>query len=124
MQRRKRRQGCQCIGRGKSRAAARTETKSIADKEKELNIEKVMHTEKMEVRTDLFEIANAKLKAALKTKDLKHIAVAQALLDAAEKQIEDACAKLLETRNEQDGVEKWKQSLIDSFVSKKTKTAK
>ena len=68
-----------------ARAAARTETKSIADKEKELNIEEVKHTEKMEVRTDLFKEANAKLKAALKTKDFKQIAVAQAMLDAVAK---------------------------------------
>ena len=75
----------------------------------------------MDVGTELFKEANVKPKGALKTKDLKQIAVAQAMLDASEKQIEEARSKLQETRMEQRVVEKIKLSLMDSFVAKKSK---
>ena len=75
----------------------------------------------MDVSTELFKVANVKLKEALKTKDLKQIAVAQAMLDASEKQIEEARSKLQETRTEQRLVEKIKLPLMDSFVAKKSK---
>jgi len=73
----------------------------------------------MDVGTELFKDANAKLREAMKTKDMKKIAVAQAMLDTAEKQIEEARMKLGTTRSEQRVVEKRKQSFMDSFVAKK-----
>ena len=105
----------------KARTAAKKETEGLVDKEKKLNVDETKHTEMMDVGTDLFKEANAKLKEALKTKDMKQIAVAQAMLDAAEKQILQARTKLQETRTEQRVIEKRKQSVMDSFVAKKPK---
>ena len=60
----------------KARAATKKETEGIVDKEKKLHIEESKHMEMMDVGTDLFKEANAKLKKVLKTKDMKQIAVA------------------------------------------------
>ena len=86
-----------------------------------MSIAESKHTEMMEVGTELFKDANAKLREAMKTKDMKKVAVAQAMLDTAEKQIEEARKKLETTRSEQRVVEKRKQSFMDSFVAKKQK---
>ena len=53
---------------------------------------------------------------------MKQIAVAQAILNTTEKQIQEARSKLQETRTEQRVIEKRKQSLMDSFVENKSKT--
>jgi len=57
------------------------------NKKKKLNVEENKHTEMLDVGADLFKEANVELKEALKTKDMKQIAVAQAMLDAAETRI-------------------------------------
>jgi len=98
------------------------EKEGIVNKEMQLEMEENKHTEMMDVGSDLFKEGNAKLKEALKSKDMKQIAVAQAILDTAEKQIQEARSKLQETRTEQRVIEKRKQSLMDSFVAKKPKT--
>jgi len=67
------------------------------NKEKKLNVEETKHTEMLDVGADLFKEANVKLKEALKTKDMKQIAVAQAMLDTAETRIREACTQLQET---------------------------
>ena len=76
----------------------------------------------MDVGTQLFKEANEKLKAALKAKDLKQVAVAQAMLDSAQKTIDGANMKMNETRNEQHVVAKKRQSMMDNFVAKKLKS--
>ena len=98
------------------------EKEGIVNKEMQLMMEENKHMETMDVGSDLFKEGNAKLKEALKSKDMKQIAVAQAILDTAEKQIQEARSKLQETRTEQRVIEKRKQSLMDSFVAKKPKT--
>ncbi len=90
-------------------------------KEKELYSEETKLTEMMDVGTELLKDGNAKLEAALKTKDLKQMAVAQAMLDTAQKQIHEARAKLELTRTEQRVLEKRRQSFMDSFIAKKHK---
>jgi len=55
------------------------------NKEKKLNVEETKHTEMLDVGADMFKKAYVKLKEALKTKDMKQIAVAHAMLDTAEK---------------------------------------
>ena len=77
----------------------------------------------MGVGTELFKEANMKLKESLKTKNFKQIAIAQAMLDAAETHIQQACTKLQKTRTEQRIVEKRKQSAMDRFLTKKVKTS-
>ena len=106
----------------KAWAAVTKEKEGIVNKEMQLKMEETKHTEMMDVGSDLFKEGNAKLKEALKSKDMKQIAVAQAILDTAEKQIQEARSKLQETRTEQRVIEKRKQSLMDSFVAKKPKT--
>jgi len=106
----------------KAWTAVTKEKEGIVNKEMQLKMEETKHTEMMDVGSDLFKEGNAKLKEALKSKDMKQIAVAQAILDTAEKQIQEARSKLQETRTEQRVIEKRKQSLMDSFVAKKPKT--
>ena len=65
-------------------ATSRKASEDIVNKEKKLNVEETKHTEMLDVRADLFKEANVKLKGALKTKDMKQIGVAQAMLDTAE----------------------------------------
>src|SRR5438132_1245477 len=89
------------------------------EKEMKLHIQESKHAEMMDVGTELFKEGNAKLEEALKNKDMKQVAVAHTMLDAAEKHIE-ARIKLQETRKEQRIIEKRKQSLMDNFVAKKT----
>jgi len=91
------------------------------NKEKKLNVEETEHTEMLDVGADLFNEANVKLKKALKTKDMKQIAVEQAMLDTAETRIREVHTQLQETRTEQRVIEKRKQSFMDSFVAKKQK---
>jgi len=55
----------------------------------------------LDVGADLFKEANVKLKETLKTKYMKQIAVAQAMLDTAETRIREVCTQLQETRMEQ-----------------------
>jgi len=69
----------------------------------------------------VFKEANVKLKEALKTKYMKQIAVAQAILDTAETRIREVRTQLQDTRTEQRVIEKRKQSFVDSFVAKKRK---
>jgi len=75
----------------------------------------------VDVGADLFKEANVKLKEALKTKYMKQIAVAQAMLDTAETRIREVRLQLQETRTEQRVIEKRMQSFMDSFVAKKQK---
>ena len=75
-----------------------------------------------DVGTQLFKEANEKLKAALKAKDLKQVAVAQAILDSGQTTIDGANMKMNETRNEQHVVAKKRQSMMDNFVAKKLKS--
>jgi len=91
------------------------------NKEKKLNVEETKHTKMLDVGADLFKEANVKLKEALKTKDMKQIAVAQAMLDTAETCIREVRTQLQETRTEQRVIEKRKQSFMNSFVAKKQK---
>jgi len=53
---------------------------------------------------------------------MKNVAVAQAMIDTAEKQIEEARMKLETTGSEQRVVEKRKQSFMNSFVAKKQRS--
>ena len=52
------------------------EKEGIVNKEMQLEMEENKHTEMMDVGSDLFKEGNAKLKEALKSKDIKQIAVA------------------------------------------------
>ena len=96
-------------------------SEDIVDKEKKLNVEETKHTEMLDVGTDLFKEGNVKLKEALKTKDMKQIGVAQAMLYTAETRIRETRTQLQKTRMEQRVIEKRKQSFMDSFVAKKHK---
>jgi len=91
------------------------------NKKKKPNVEETKHTKMLDVGADLFKEANVKLKEALKIKDMKQIAVAQAMLDTAETRIREARTQLQETRTELRVIEKRKQSFMDSFVAKKHK---
>jgi len=62
------------------RAASRKTSEDVVNKEKKLNVEETKHTKMLDVGADLFKEANVKVKEALKTKYMKQIAVAQAML--------------------------------------------
>jgi hypothetical protein len=70
------------------------EKEAITCKEKELEQKEIKHTEMMDVGTQLFKEANEKLKQALKAKDLKQAAVAQAMLESAQTMIDGANTKI------------------------------
>jgi len=108
---------------GEARTLAKKETEGLVNREKQLHVEENKQTEMMGVGTELFKEANMKLKESLKTKNFKQIAIAQAMLDAAETHIQQACTKLQKTRTEQRIVEKRKQSAMDRFLTKKVKTS-
>jgi len=103
------------------RAASRKTSEDIVNKEKKLNVYETKHTEMLDVGADLFKEAHVKLKEALKTKDMKQIAVALGMLDTAETHIREARTQLQETRTQQRFILKRKQSFMDGFVAKKRK---
>ena len=97
----------------------------IADNEKSRNeMRQLMKAENeqrdnFDVGDRLLEQGTERLKKALEKKDLKEIALAQAMIEAAQKKIHKAKDVMENTRKAQKKIEKRRQSLIDSFVSAK-----
>lgn len=87
--------------------------------EKELNKAESKQRDDFEVGDRLLEQGAERLKIALEKKDMKEVALAQAMIEAAQKKIHDVKGDLDATRKAQKKIEKRKQSLIDSFVSSK-----
>ena len=66
------------------------EKKDLQCEEKDLERQERAQQDSMEVGDTILKEANAKLQAALKNKDFKEVSVAQAMIEAAQKKI-DQC---------------------------------
>lgn len=87
--------------------------------EKQLMKAESKQRDDFEVGDQLLDQGAERLKKALEKKDLKEIALAQAMIEAAQRRIHDVKGDMENTRKAQKKIEKRKQSLIDSFVSSK-----
>ena len=63
------------------------------------------------------EEANQKLKEALKNKDFKEAAVAQAMLESGRKKIDDANKLIMTTRERQKNILKRKDGLLKKLLT-------
>ena len=71
----------------------------------------------MEVGDTISKEANANLRAAVRNKDFKEVSVAQAMIEAAKKEISSANKAMQQTREQQQSVSKQKQTIINTFLS-------
>lgn len=84
------------------------EEKRYAEKELE-------HVTDMDTGNSLLREGNEKLKQALRKKDFPQVALAQAMIEAAQKKIVESHKGREDTRKKQQGIEKRKQSVINDF---------
>ena len=91
--------------------------RQLSREKKELERKERARQDSTEVGDTILKEANAKLQAALKNKDFKEVSVAQAMIEAAQKEISTANTGMQQAREQRRSVSKRKQSIINTFLS-------
>ena len=90
---------------------------NLQKKGKDLEKKETEQQQEIEIGNKILEEANQKLKEALKNKDFKEAAVAQAMLESGRKKIDDANKLIMTTRERQKNILKRKDGLLKKLLT-------